>query len=74
MRVASVGGSNWRMRVEEAGRTHVQYWVISRIVVVPKPFFQPLLQTMCLGVKPHMRTIIAGWHPRLMAPDNLRQL
>ena len=52
MRVASVGGSNWRMRVEEAGRTHVQYQAISQIVVVPKPFFQPLLQTMCLGVKP----------------------
>ena len=74
MRVANVGGGKWGMRVEEAGRTHVQYQAISRIVVVPKPFFQPLVQTMCLGVKPHIRTIIAGWHPRRMAPDNLPQL
>src|SRR5260370_28509561 len=37
MRLANVGGSKWGMRVEEAGRTHVQYEAISRIVVVPKP-------------------------------------
>jgi len=43
-------------------------WMGKRKVV------QPLLQTMCLGVKPHIRTIIAGWHPQRMAPGNLRQL
>ena len=33
--------------------------------------FQPRLRTMCLGVKPHIGTIIAGWHQRLMAPLDL---
>jgi hypothetical protein len=38
-----------------------------------KPSFQPRLCSMCLGVKPHIRTIIAGWHPRQMAPHDLPQ-
>ncbi len=72
MRVASVGGIKWGTRPEEEQNP--------REALSDTPdccssiaFFPTATADHVMGVKPHIRIIIAGWHPRQKDPHDLPQ-